>query len=139
MRYKVKILSKGVIWGDVEWREVDESGLAQINQAAEEGRFGKHERYVHLVNMTMEEREQNYPTVEIEGVTNYLLPKEYEVIVEDITVEYKQRLLEEKQEREDRENNKIEVKSFVKWLNESTLDSKLKKILKVLIREALGK
>ena len=48
MKYKIKILSKGQIWGDVEWREVGEDGLYTIQTAAYTGNHAGRCRYAPI-------------------------------------------------------------------------------------------
>ena len=139
MKYKIKILSKGQIWGDVEWREVDEDGLYKIQTAAYTGKFGREERLVHELDLDEYDRSVATPVVGEDGLARYLVPKEYAIQVEDITLIVEERERKIKEEEEDKRKIMKEVKLLVKNIDEIIIDTRIKRILTILTREVFGK
>ena len=139
MKYKIKILSKGQIWGDVEWREVGEDGLYKIQTDAYTGKFGREERLVHELDLDEYDRSVATPVVGEDGLARYLVPKEYAIQVEDITLIVEEREKKIKEEEEDKRKSMKEVKLLVKNIDEIIIDTRLKRILTILTREVFGK
>jgi len=139
MKYKIKILSKGQIWGDVEWREADEDGLYKIQTDAYTGKFGREERLVHELDLDEYDRSVATSVVGEDGTTRYLVPKEYAIQVEDITLIVEEREKKIKEEEEDKRKSMKEVKLLVKNIDEIIIDTRLKRILTILTREVFGK
>ena len=101
MNYKVKITQLGQIWGDVEWRIVNEDGRVKILSDAEGGKWGKPERWVR--GDRLEEYEVDIIPLETRNVleneiqySEYLLPSDYTIEILDITEQFeKDKLIEQ--------------------------------------------
>ena len=139
MKYKIKILSKGQIWGDVEWREVGEDGLYKIQTDAYTGKFGREERLVYELDLDEYDRSVATSVVGEDGITRYLVPKEYAIQVEDITLIVEERERKIKEEEEDKRKIMKEVKLLVKNIDEIIIDTRIKRILTILTKEVFGK
>ena len=140
MKYKIQIISYGQVWGD-PFREVDEEGKLYIEKAALEGKWGRQQRTQldsPLSPISDEEKASAISSKVIDGITEYTFAKEYEIIVEDITAAYEAEQLAIKTDREQRDLDNAEVKGMLTWIKDHpTMEAKLKKILKVLIKETL--
>ena len=91
-----------------------------------------------LSPLSNEEKASAISSKVVDGITEYTFAKEYEIIVEDITVAYEAEQLAIKTDREQRDLDNADVKGMLTWIKDHpTREAKLKKILKVLIKETL--